>query len=260
MLHLTDLHLDAAENEVRAHFFETVSEYPADVILIGGDIADGATSLLYLQHFAELGKKVYFILGNHDFYGASIDVQKQKAKALAAQEKNLTYLTYSEPVAISKQTCLMGHDGWADAREGDFLLSRVCIRDYVEIDELKSRSPVELKEYLHELADEATAVCEKKLLQALDEYHKVIFLTHAPPFREACLFQGKVTDDVWAPHFVSSVMGKMLRRVMSQFPQNECSVLAGHSHHEAKVQILENLSIEVQESTLGVPEFHALLV
>ena len=259
LLWLTDLHLDATDGEIRDAFFQEVLLHPADVVLIGGDTADGPLALVYLGELARRTKKrIYFVLGNHDFYGGSIDIQQQKAIALTKEEHNLCYLTYSDPISLSETTCLCGHDGWADGREGTFLLSAVCLRDYYEIDELKGRNAEELQEVLQDLGDFTAQESEKQILKAFESHDKVIFLTHAPPFRNACLYDGKVTDDLWAPHFVNKAMGDMLMRVMQQFPRKQCLVLAGHSHHFAKVRILPNLEVEVSGSELGQPEPHTL--
>ncbi|MFM7113065.1 MAG: Eco57I restriction-modification methylase domain-containing protein, partial [Planctomycetota bacterium] len=40
--------------------------------------------------------------------------------------------------------------------------------------------------------------------------------THVPPFREACWHEGELSDDQWAPHFTSVVMGDALRAVISR--------------------------------------------
>ena len=36
-------------------------------------------------------------------------------------------------MTLTKDTCLIGHDGWADGRLGDFSGSKVLLNDYVEI-------------------------------------------------------------------------------------------------------------------------------
>jgi len=261
MLWLTDLHLDTAESEVREHFFHEVAEMPVDFLLVGGDTGDGPRALTFLQELQKRAEKmVYFILGNHDYYGLSIDVQRQRAVQLTQENTELCYITKQAVISLSERTALIGHDGWADAREGHFLLSSVCLRDYFEIEDLKGRSSIELQDKLHELGDEAAAEAEKKLRAALQSHQRVIFITHAPPFRSVCLYEGRITDDIWAPHFVGKTMGDMLKRVMQEYPEKQCLVLAGHSHHEAEAEILPNLTVRVAHSTYGKPTFELLAV
>ncbi len=260
---LTDIHLDLASSEVREEFFLKLKTHPSKTILVGGDTADGPLSHHFLKEMAKITqKKIYFILGNHDFYGLSIGVQKERTKALSKENSALCYLTGHDPIPLSPTVALIGHDGWADGRENgeSFLTSALHIRDYVEIEELKGRTPSELQEALFDLGDEAAKETEEKLLLALDSYQKVLFITHAPPFRAACMYEGKITGSAWAPHFVSQVMGRMLKRVLEKYPEKECLVLAGHSHHEAHVQVLPNLKVQVAESCYGAPRIQTLSI
>ncbi|HXF29170.1 MAG TPA: metallophosphoesterase [Chlamydiales bacterium] len=259
ILWMSDLHFDSAEEEVRKKFFHALHKINCDVTLISGDIADGPKSLKYLKALREHIKgPIYFILGNHDFYGLAIDIHKKRAQEFAAAEANLYYLTTLPFVSLNETTALVGHDGWADAGEGTFLLSTVCLRDYFEIVDLKGRAPKELEEKLHELGKEAALQAEQEMRAALEKHQKVIFLTHAPPFREACLFEGNITNDDWAPHFVDKAMGQMLRCVMEQHPDKSCLVLSGHTHHEAERQILPNLAVRVAHAEYGDPRYQLL--
>ncbi|MDB6081301.1 MAG: hypothetical protein JWO53_573 [Chlamydiia bacterium] len=253
-LWLADLHLDAIDPDIRDNFFEKIAlEKEASAILVGGDTADGAASLGYLQKLQKISQKpLYFILGNHDFYGESMAIQKKRASDLAHKEKDFYYLTQRDPIELSPTTALIGHDGWADGQDGALSLSTVCLRDHFEIEELKARSPDELAIVLQELGEEAALEVERKLRKAFQKYQKVIFLTHAPPFREACLYENKVASDLWAPHFVAKAVGDTLKRLLQEFPGKECVVLAGHTHHEANVQILKNLEIKVTHTSLTV--------
>lgn len=261
MLWLTDLHLDAADSDLREQFFYELQEMPADFLLVGGDIGDGPLALQFLTELQKKSQKpVYFILGNHDYYGLSIDVQRLRAQKVADANPELCYLTKHGVVSLSSRTALIGHDGWADAREGKFLLSSVCLRDYFEIEDLKGRSSIELQEKLQELGQESAFEAEAKLRAALLTHQRVIFITHAPPFRSVCLYEGRMTDDLWAPHFVNKAMGDMLNRVMQEHPEKECLVLAGHSHHEAEAEILPNLTVKVAHSTYGKPTYELLTV
>ena len=256
---LSDIHLDFIDEEEREKFFEKLQGLQADFFLIGGDIADGRRALLFLEQLqTKVQKKIYFILGNHDFYGESIIVQRERAQMLTKRIPDLVYLTFSSYIPLSPELALVGSDGWADAQEGEFFLSNVSLRDYFEIEELKACSREERFETLKELGQDLANSAEEKLKKALELHDKVIFLTHPPPFRSVCLYEGSVTDDDWAPHFVCKAMGEMLTRVMLEHPSKNCVVYAGHSHHEAYAKILPNLEVYVTGSIYGEPEFHSI--
>jgi 3',5'-cyclic-AMP phosphodiesterase len=254
---LSDLHLDAVSEDERDLFYHKLEAHPAERILVGGDTADGLLALQYLKEMQKKSKKqLYFILGNHDCYGSSIAVQKRNADILQEREKEIIYLTKHGPIELAEGVCLIGHDGWSDAREGSFSLSTVLLRDYFEIEELKARSPQELQEVLHELGDESAEESLKKLSLALQNYETILFLTHSPPFRESCLYANKISNDEWAPHFVNRALGDALLNCAKNHPEKTFYVLAGHSHHAADVEILPNLRVFVLPVELGMPSIH----
>ena len=81
-----------------------------------------AMTLLSISREIEeiIQKPIYFVLGNHDFYKDSIAKTRQRIAELAAESKHLRYLTAMEVVELSPQTAIIGHDGWADGRFGDY--------------------------------------------------------------------------------------------------------------------------------------------
>lgn len=57
-------------------------------------------------------------------------------------------------------------------------------------------------------ADEDASALRNDLEKARNLKPKlIIVLTHVPPFKEACLHKGKISDDDWLPYFSSKVMG-----------------------------------------------------
>ena len=68
-------------------------------------------------------------------------------------------------------------------------------------------------------------------------------VTHVPPCREACGYDGLSSDDQWAPHFTCQAMGQMLLEVMAQHPQRKLTVLCGHTHGHGEVLMRDNLRV-----------------
>jgi Icc protein len=260
LIWITDLHLDSTDKDRVRKFFQVVIAEKPDALLIGGDISNGINSLLHLKHLARLIKKpFYFVLGNHDFYFGSIYQIRAIAHQANKEFEHAHYLTDSGVIGLTNRTALVGHDGWNDAREGDFLTSSIMLHDYLLIDELKNLNPRERMEMLHKLGDEAAESLRKVLLTALPFYERVIILTHTPPFREACLYEGEICDDDWAPHFVSKAVGEMLVEVVSNYPDKEVLVLCGHSHHRADRQILPNLRVLAGHCDVGNPAVQGII-
>ena len=91
---------------------------------------------------------------------------------------------------------------------------------------------------LHALGDEAAAHLRAVLPDALARFKHVVVLTHVPPFREACWHEGKVSDDNWLPFFSCKAVGDALVEAMIAAPDRQMTVLCGHTHGGARVQIL----------------------
>ena len=134
---LTDIHLNFLKVEARKKFYQQVIESGADKILITGDIAEAKDVCEILQEFSTYTSKlIYFVLGNHDYYFSSANNVREKVRALCAQNKNLIWLGEPKTLTLADGIVLVGHDGWADARYGDFDHSLVNLNDSRLIAEL----------------------------------------------------------------------------------------------------------------------------
>lgn len=256
----TDLHLDAAAKAQHIQFCELVNRTKPDVVLLGGDICNGQNALQYLKYLAaNISKPIYFVLGNHDYYYGSIHAIRTMAKNLFGESSLLHYLTETGVIELSETTALIGHDGWYDGRVGNFLNSTVLLNDYFLIEELKDLTVKDRLQKLNELGDEAAFYLKETLKKAFERYQRVVLLTHVPPFRQACFYEGKVCDDNWAPHFVSQALGEALLGVMEGKPNGQLLVLCGHSHSHADTQILPNLHVVTGDAELGNPTVQGLI-
>lgn len=256
----TDLHLDAVDKVQYRMFFDLVSAYTPDIVLIGGDISNGEASLIHLNNLSKLiPKQFYFVLGNHDFYHGSIVKIRAQAKELTREIPALHYLTDNGIIALSETTALIGHDGWSDGRAGDFLNSTVMLNDYLLIDELKRLTQEERLQKLNQLGSEAANFLKQQLSAALKTYERVVLLTHVPPFVEACLYDGVPCDANWAPHFVGQATGTVLETLMKQHPDQQLLVLCGHSHTGQDIHILPNLRVVTGHSELGLPNIQGVI-
>ena len=121
-------------------------------------------------------------------------------------------------MALTEETGLVGHDGWADGRLGDYARSEVLLNDYLLIEEVSGLDKEERLERLHALGDEAAAHFRALLPEALERFRRLIVLTHVPPFREACWHRGQISDDEWLPHFSCRAVGEVLVEAMAAHP------------------------------------------
>lgn len=257
---LTDIHLNFLEEPQCGLFLDEIAAERSDGILISGDVAEGHTIAIYLRRIAkQIPCPIYFVLGNHDFYFSSFREVHRTIKELCHDVPNLHWLGGGGVTALSAETGLIGHDGWADGRFGDFFNSTVEMTDYFLIEELAKIDSQRRFARLNARGDEAAAYIDRLLPEALRQYERVIMVTHVPPFREACVFNGEICDDNHLPHFACRAMGESLQEIMREFPERHLTVLCGHSHGHATVQIAPNLLVKTGGAEYGVPIIQEIL-
>lgn len=251
---LTDLHLDFIDSDEEvAAFCERVVATDADAVLISGDIATAAaieSSLRLLENC--LRRPVYFVLGNHDFYGGSISGVRQGVAELCRQSRWLRWLPEAGMIELTDDACLAGHDSWADGRLGNGWRSPFVLNDYYCIQDFHELSHDDYFARLGELGDEAAAFFREILPRAFERRRRMILVTHVPPFREAAWHRGRLSDDNALPHFTCKAVGDVLIAVMAEHPEWQLSVLCGHTHSPGVAHILPNLEVRTGGAEYGV--------
>jgi predicted MPP superfamily phosphohydrolase len=256
---LSDIHLNFLSYDERREFYDSVVETRADAALVGGDLAEAwSLSNILAEMAARLPIPVYFVLGNHDFYGRSIAAVRADAAAAVAKAPSLVYLTQAGVVALGERTALVGHDGWADGRLGDYAGSKVLLNDYTRITDFIGLDAAARLAKLQELADEAVAHFRRILPEAFDSYRHVILLTHVPPFREACWHEGHISGPEFLPHFASGAAGEALLEIMRPRRRRKLTVLCGHSHGRGTCRPLPNLEVFTAGAEYGQPEIEQI--
>jgi Icc protein len=254
VLWLTDIHLNFADASRQRGFLHEVRESKPEVILLSGDIAEADDVVSYLERMALAWElPLYFVLGNHDFYFGSVAQVRQRVAELCAVQPNLCYLTTSDVIELTPRVGLVGHDGWADGRVGDYERSTVMMNDYRLIAELAGVGKRERLPLLQGLAQQAADHFRRVLPIALAKYAEVFLVTHVPPLREACWHEGHLSDDEWAPHFVALTVGEAILDVMRAYPKQQLTVLCGHTHGSGQCHPLPNVTILTGGAIYGHP-------
>jgi predicted MPP superfamily phosphohydrolase len=257
----TDIHLNFARPDALDEFLDRLDKANPDLLLLGGDIAESTDVVHYLELLdGRLQRPIYFVLGNHDFYFGSIAQVRDDVRALCATRPNLRYLSDAGVVGLTDRHGLVGHDGWADARIGDYERSMIMMNDYKLIDELAGFTKQQRWPLLQSLGDEAARVIRQVLPEALDRYESVYLLTHVPPLREACWHNGRISDDEWAPHFTCKAVGDAVLEIMPDYPQRQLTVLCGHTHGSGEAHPLPNVWIFTGPAVYGFPTVDRVLV
>jgi 3',5'-cyclic AMP phosphodiesterase CpdA len=251
---LTDIHLNFLLAQQVADFLRSVAAERPDAVLIGGDIAESHNVCEYLSEIERaLPAPIYFVLGNHDYYHGSVDDTRRRVAALCERYPRLHFLTCDEVHSLTPQVGLVGHDGWADGRLGDYARSLVVMHDSKLIADLVSLGKEARWKVLKALGDEAGAHFRRLLPLAFARFRDVILLTHVPPFRQACWHEGQISDDQWAPHFTCQAVGQAIVEFMIDRPQNRLTVLCGHTHGSGETQPLPNVHVITGGAEYGNP-------
>jgi predicted MPP superfamily phosphohydrolase len=257
---MTDLHLNFPPQHAVEAFVAQVAALEPSAALIGGDLAESPDCLEYLRMLGErLDCPIYFVLGNHDFYFSSIARVRASVREFCRHRSDCVYLSESEPVELSAGVGLVGHDGWADARLGDYARSLVQMHDHRLIEELAHTNKMGRWPILWHLGDEAANHIRRVLPRALQRWRRVVLLTHVPPLHEACWYGGRLSDDQWAPHFTCKAMGDAILEIMPHWPESQLTVLCGHTHGYGECRPLANVQIYTAGAEYGRPEVAQVL-
>lgn len=244
---ITDPHFDHCPANAVSRLAEGCAT-DSDACVITGDIGTAQNVVTNLTWFQlHYGKPVYFVLGNHDFYGGSF-----ASVAASVGIFGKCWLQSGSIFQLARDVQLCGVDGWYDAQFGAPETSQVRLNDWWLIDELsRARQHGLLIHALRELGQQSASAARKVL--ARTDAKRVIFATHVPPFAESSVYDGKQSDDEWLPWFSNKALGFVLTEWAAANPDREMTVLCGHMHGRAVFSPLPNLTVKTGFADYGKP-------
>lgn len=261
---LTDVHLNFLDADERKKFYQEIINTGCDSVLLSGDIAEAPSITNLLQELSDfIERPVYFVLGNHDYYRGQIAPIRREMEALTQSNEYLFWLPASSPLQLDTDTLLVGQDGWADGRLGDYHNSQVTLNDSRMITDLfqeKILGRSQLLAKIQQLADYDASQLQEQLIQAISRHpRRIIVLTHIPPFAEACLHEGKISNDDWLPYFSSKASGDVLMNICTAHPNIDFLAFCGHTHSKARYCSLPNLIVEAGHAEYHRPEIQKII-
>lgn len=271
----TDIHLDHLHDDASLISFAEglVATDPAS-ILITGDISTAKNLVYHLSAIERVVQRpVFFVLGNHDYWGGDIDTVRKEMKDVCNMSQFLKYLPLSPYTPVSPTTAIVGHDGWYDAYYGDADKSQFVMNDWALIrDYVQFSGGGQFMNINRGVADKAGVISfSRKLAKqgvdhiaagikaAVRSYKNIVVLTHYPPFAETHMYQGKIGDVNSQPWYTSRQMGDMLLAAAKAYPNVHFNVLAGHTHGRYDGRILPNLEVHVADAAYGSPGLSGLI-
>lgn len=125
ILQLTDLHLEF--NTKLVDFSQVIDKKYADIVVLTGDIAGSFYAEDFIKHLLDLKYKVIYILGNHEFYGFTINEIISGWQEIAKKYDNFYFLNNSSVVVdgidffgTTLWTDLGGRDWFSQSYTNDF--------------------------------------------------------------------------------------------------------------------------------------------
>lgn len=247
LLFSTDLHLDSCNDETFDTWINSVNGNSA--LIISGDISNSRRLISDLTRISSALKQaqIYIVLGNHDFYGGTINDVRSNVRYLTSEVSNLHYLSSMTRtnLQIGSETWeLVGVDGWADGRAGDFFNKPSLIRDYQEVYDFRNMDLDRRFKFLNTLGMEEAFKLQEKLSNNI-EAENILIVTHVPPYHEAHVFDGSIASPEYAPHFVCVSTGEVISNYALSNPNKKIHVVCGHTHQECHVKIMDNVFVHV---------------
>lgn len=263
---ITDPHLNhLRDGKMLLDFVKRLDARKSDGLLITGDIAESQSLFEFLGLLSGAYRRpIYFVLGNHDYYGAWMKDTKALVKDVcqAVPAGILNWMPDTDVLMINRRTAIVGHDGWYDGQEGKPGL-RFSLEDFyaprgvTDLIRALSFGSHYLFDKLWELGSAAAKHIRSAVTKAHNRgAHRVLILTHVPPFLEASYFRGKPSEARAAPFFVNKVLGDTLLDLAKEFPELKLEVYAGHTHSKREYQVQPNLVVHVGSARYGkLPTF-----
>jgi predicted phosphohydrolase len=257
---VTDCHLDhlgAKTSGGFQAFIRTLKAVPETIIVITGDISVAprlAADLGALADgLADANKFIHFILGNHDCWQDTIEGARRIAKQVAEASTNLFYLPEEGVISFPDDEFLIGVNGYADARAGNFLTSNVSLVDYQLCYSLRGLQKARLQRVLQDLGEESAFDFSELFCKVPASAKRLYVATHAPPFEDAHWYEDKPASPDFMPHFINVALGQEISHAAKLRPELDIVVLSGHVHWGTKIKIANNVTCLVGWAQYGDP-------
>ncbi len=259
ILWLSDLHFDFLVRVEIEVFLASLPITSASALLITGDISNAEMLGDHLTLLAQSTQlPIYFVLGNHDFYGSNFAWLDGQVADLGRQFPQLVHLQGQSPIPLTPQTCLIGHRGWADGRAGAGGNTLLRLNDHDLIADLSSLDSRTLFAKLAQLGIDSVNALRDPIQQAVAAFDRILIATHVPPFVEASLYNNRPSEHAYSPHFVNFALGEYLLSIADANSAKTFQVYCGHSHHQARFQARPNLVVHVAHAKYREPGFSVI--
>jgi len=236
---ITDPHVTHLPNMEEVHRFVLDLKFRSSQgLIISGDIAEGPTVARKLQLLQSVyERKIYFVLGNHDYFGRPMHETIRDVRNACNSNPNLYWLNDWASIGLGNDTALIGHDGWYCGQLGLGNQTEVTRSDFTnpegvrDLYDLYQQDKSAMFAKCLELANASAQAIQYKIELAVDnKVKRILVVTHVPPFRFSSRYRGKICDAASAPFFVNDPLGQVLLSQARKNPDVNIEVFSGHTH------------------------------
>ena len=256
ILWLSDLHLNLYDLCPTRHdsYICQLSKQTFDHLVITGDISNPWNLMQALLAISEAAahRSVYFVLGNHDFYGSSFNAVDTAVDRLCRERANLHHLGNGEIIEFTNEAALIGHRGWADGKAGYGRNTITRSKDKDWISDFKGESTDAVFSRMARLGEASGDYFHEIAPKALKRFNHVFVATHVPPFVWAAHSKYKhgcrVCRKTELPFFTNISAGVRLKQSLSEHPDKRLTVLCGHTHRANNYNETPALRVRVADA------------
>jgi predicted MPP superfamily phosphohydrolase len=264
----TDIHLDMAGDVLGKIQKLSMDLRRCDALIITGDISVSDVVVPHLSMLETvIEKPIYFVLGNHDYYGSNIGTVRRNVTNLCNSSSYLRYMSSVPFIKLGEGKYLIGHDGWYDAQNGNPNGDSLLMNDWIRIADFNSALRASLmgrtlnKNTIigisRQLAQQSVNHVANSIKSVIKNSDHIIVMTHVPPFKESFNASEKyssIPSSEVLPWYTSKVMGDMLMNAARTYPHVKFTILSGHVHSHYDDDLLNNLNVKVGKSIYGNPQ------
>jgi predicted phosphohydrolase len=265
---MTDIHLDMVGDVVGKIEAINNATRNSDAILITGDISISDMLVDHLSFLESVFQKpIYFVLGNHDYYGSNIGIVRRRVANLCNSSSYLKYISNVPYIKLDDGVNLVGHDGWYDAQNGDPYNDNFLMNDWLKIADFNSALRASfggrtlnknvIIQIARTLAQQSANHVANGIKSAIKSSRHIIVMTHVPPFKESFnaseKYKGSSALEI-LPWYTSKLMGDTLMAAAKAYPNVKFTVLSGHLHSHYDDDLLNNLTVKVGNANYGNPQ------
>ena len=250
---VTDPHIDHCSKDSKSTLFNEIKAARLDGLMVTGDITTSSKTSEHLYELADLmnPKQLFFVLGNHDFWGSNMVKVRNAAQSVAIAEGHVNYLPSCDPIELSTNTCITGVDGWYDAAVGN--LYKLIMNEWRYMSDFAGLQgdPRLVAAKSKEIASIEADLAKILLKKGAEGYHNVIFATHIPPWPESAWYMHHQSEDGYVPWFSSITIGKAIEEVALEFPSTNFHVFCGHTHGSGEYWPSKNIRCRTGKPGVG---------